>query len=159
MLLICCIGQLTEITMWITIVASFVFGIIVKYFLNLLTKPCLEIEENIVPDYRTKMPYIKVCNKSVLRWHKAYDLQFYLTYYQYVDGKYEPFHTGSIADGVIKSKSTEKYSIMPTGNINVDLNKIDYKVGVVLIYRNGYSTYSIIEKECYPDKSAFKNHA
>ena len=76
-----------------------------------------------------------------------------------MQGAYEPFHTGSIIDGQIKSNSTEKYSIMPKENISDNLNIIDYKVGVVMIYRNKYSTYSIIEKECYPDKSAIKNPA
>ena len=159
MLLILFIEHLTETDMWITIIVSIIFGMIVKYLLNLFTMPCVKIEENIVPDYKTKMPFIKVSNKSILKWHKAYDLQFYLTYYKKINGQYEPFHTGSIVDGVIKSRSSEKYSITPIENIDVDLNKLDYKVVVVLIYRNRYSTYSIIEKECYPDQSAFKNHA
>lgn len=150
------IEQICSKAMWIPLVSSFVFGVIAKYLFNLFVTPRIEVNVNIIPDYKTKAPYITVRNQSICRWNKAYDIHVYLTYYKNVNGNYEPFHSGRIIDGVIKANSTEKYTIQPK-ETTIDLEKIDYQIGVILICRNRFSTYSIIEQVCYPDKSAVKN--
>lgn len=149
------LNQMPSEALWALV--SFVLGLFIKYLFNVLVTPKIKILEEILPDIKTKKPYIKVTNTSFAKWNKAYDLHFHLTYY-YTDGnKYKPFHTGVIDDGIIKPNTSEKYSISLKQKVKYNLDNTDYKINVILIYRNRFSTYSIVEQECFPNTNAIKS--
>ena len=149
------LSQIPTEALWA--IVSFGLGVFVKYIFNVFVTPRIDIVSDIVPDLKTQEPYIKVRNSSFVKWNKAYDLHFYLTYYRKERNVYEPFHTGIIEDGLIKPGKSEKYAITPKDETNnVVLDGLDYKISVILIYRNRFSTYTIVEQECIPDASTIK---
>lgn len=141
----------------VSAIVSFFVGVFVKYLFNKFVTPKITIDKLILPDTKTKKPYIKINNKSFL--FRAYDIHVYLAYLKLNDGKFQRFHTGIIKEVVLKTRSDGKYSITPKDN---ELKKYDafnpeYRLGVVLMCKNRFGTYSIKEQVCIPDTVDIRN--
>lgn len=128
---------------WLFAVLTFLLGVIVKYLFNVFSSPKLKVDKYVVLDKDAK-PWIRVKNQSICV--KAYDLRFFIVYYQ--NGK--RIHTKIIKEGVLRGKVDETYPITPQdkdGNdISYDITDSKNYAEITLIYRNKYNTMSVKEQ-------------
>lgn len=129
---------------WLFATVTFVIGVLVKFFFNILSTPKLEVEGYVVLDKDSKA-WVRVKNRS--KWIKAYDLRFFIAFYQ--NG--ERIHTKIINDGVMKNRQEDTYSITPKNEkkevIPFDITTPNNYVEVTLLFKNKFNTFSVIEKK------------
>lgn len=132
----------------ISSVISFFIGKLYDNLYNRFVSPKINIDGFIGYDEVSNSHYIQIMNCSRGEAYNAYDLRFSINYCKRIDNVFKPYHVGEIKDGRLKAEDTRKYNITPPSEIKFDFASPDYKLEVILTYRNKNRKYVTIERDC-----------